>query len=199
MCDTAVPGARSQHAGLSRPPPVLASSLNVTTARRYRLWSCFDVDLGSISSSCWLLVLVAGAAAPPVIRLSLWLSRCAPRLEALEPRGVVAWTGRGSTVLDIRSLLWAWCDSFLARVPVPAIARGSHSTPQPRPGEGGEHETSNELQMRTVIRQSEDRQLRAVETGLTRVSGEGREIEPARRRGALVRLIRPRRVKKRRK
>ena len=177
----------------------LVRGREVSHVTEQTLWSCFDVDLGSISSSCWLLVLVAGAAAPPVIRLSLWLSRCAPRLEALEPRGVVAWTGRGSTVLDIRSLLWAWCDSFLARVPVPAIARGSHSTPQPRPGEGGEHETSNELQMRTVIRQSEDRQLRAVETGLTRVSGEGREIEPARRRGALVRLIRPRRVKKRRK
>jgi len=114
------------------------------------LWSCFDVDLGSISSSCWLLVLVAGAAAPPVIRLSLWLSRCAPRLRTGASWRGRAWTGRGSTVLDIRSLLWAWCDSFLARVPVPALARGSHRTPQPRPGEGGEHETSNELQMRTV-------------------------------------------------
>ena len=175
-----VPGARSQHAGLSRPASArpVASSLNVTTARRYRLWSCFDVAILVLSrllvgSWCWSLV-------PPLrllsaCALSLWLSRCAPRLEALEPRGVVAWTGRGSTVLDIRSLLWAWCDSFLARVPVPAIARGSHSTPQPRPGEGGEHETSNELQMRTVIRQSEEKTPRGRNGSYTGLRGGSRD------------------------
>ena len=82
------------------------------------------------------------------------------------------------------------CDSFLARVPVPALARGSHRTPQPRP--------VREVMKRQMRPdgQSEYGHLRAVETGLTRdVTGEGRGIEPARRRGSLVRLIRPRCVR----
>ena len=97
-----------------------------------QLWSCFDVDLGSISSFCWLLVLVAGAAAPPVIRLSLW-AVLALRLDYLVAwsRGPVFRTGRGSTVLDIRSLLWACVIRFsrVCRSPPSHVGRTAHHSP----------------------------------------------------------------------
>ena len=97
-----------------------------------QLWSCFDVDLGSISSFCWLLVLVAGAAAPPVIRLSLWLSRCAPRLRTGASWRGRAWTGPG----DRRSwTLGACCGpgvirfSRVCRSPPSHVGRTAHHSP----------------------------------------------------------------------